>query len=375
MDRYRTFTSGDYYDEDIMLAFRSALVNSGYFSQVDVSIQRPESSDDYTIPVQVVLTPRKRNLYTASIGYGTDTGLRGGLGWERRYLNRYGHSLRANLELSEIKQSAQGHYFIPLGTDENNYLNVKAGYLREDNDIFDTELLVLGLSKHHIRDLFTFRLQEAVGIEYRYEKYQIGEDTGQAKLLMPNIAWSLVRADDRIYTTNGYKITLGLRGAINKLGSDNSFLQTSISGKYIRQLFGGRIIARGELGYTSMSLLNGEFRNLPPSIRYFAGGDNSVRGYDYNSLGPTDSKNYVIGGSNLMVASIEYEHTIIGDWGAAVFYDVGNAFNEYDEPLEHGFGVGLRWRSPIGLVRVDVATALYGDKYPLRLHINIGPDL
>jgi translocation and assembly module TamA len=379
LNRYKTFDQGDAYDEDSMLAFRTALVNSQYFDEVDVSIQRPDKTtqQDLAIPVTVKLTPRKPNLYTASIGYGTDTGLRGGLGWERRYVNSYGHSFKFDIELSEIRQSATAQYLIPTGDNPNQYLTAKAGYLKEQNDTYDTESLILGLSQNRIRTIFNnIHLQEVIGIEYRDETYQIGEDTGHATLLMPNASWSLVKADNRIYTLNGYRLDFSIRGALNNVISDNSFIQTYLSGKYISKIFEkGRFITRGEWGYTSMSLLDGEFRDLPPSIRYFAGGDKSVRGYDYNALGPQDAKGNVIGGKHLIVGSIEYEHQIVGKWSTAIFYDVGNAVNEFSEALQHGVGVGVRWRSPIGLIRVDVATALNADNYPVRLHINIGPDL
>ncbi|MEK7990710.1 MAG: autotransporter assembly complex family protein [Thiotrichaceae bacterium] len=380
LNRYKTFEAGDAYDEDTMLAFRTALVNSQYFENVDVGIQRPtsESAEEiYDIPVSVKLTPRNRNLYSASIGYGTDTGIRGGLGWERRYVNSYGHSFKLDLQLSEIRQAATAQYIIPTGNDANQFLTAKAGYLKEENDTYDTESMIVGLSKNQIRTIFNnINLQEVIGIEYRDEKYQIGEDTGHATLLMPSASWTFIKADDRIYTLNGYKLDFSIRGALNNFGSDNSFIQPHLSGKYIHQVFEkGRFITRGEWGYTSVSLLDGEFRDLPPSIRYFAGGDKSVRGYDYSALGPQDSKGNVIGGKHLIVGSAEYEHQIVGKWSAAVFYDVGNAFNDFSETLKHGVGVGVRWRSPIGLIRVDVATALNEDSYPVRLHINIGPDL
>ncbi len=376
LDRYKTFETNDPYDEDALIAFRTALVNSQYFDTVEVNIDR-ENKQNYTFPIIAKLTVKKRNLYTASIGYGTDTGLRGGLGWERRYINSYGHKFKFDVQLSEIRQSATAQYIIPVGEDPNQFVTAKAGYINEENDTYDIESLVLGVSTNRIRTLFDkIQLQEVIGIEYRDETYQIGQDTGHATLLMPNASWSLIEADDRIYTLNGYRIDFSIRGALNKMGSDNSFLQTHLNGKYIHQVFEkGRFITRGEWGYTSMSLLDGEFRDLPPSIRYFAGGDKSVRGYDYNALGPQDEKGYVIGGKHLIIGSVEYEHQIVGKWSAAVFYDVGNAVNDFSEALQHGAGVGVRWRSPIGLIRLDLATALNKDNYPVRLHINIGPDL
>ena len=114
---------------------------------------------------------------------------------------------------------------------------------------------------------------------------------------------------------------------------------------------------------------------VPISERFFAGGDNSVRGYDYESLGPKDSNGEVAGGRYLVVGSAEYEHRLWGKWGAAVFYDAGNALDAIDDKLKHGAGIGLRWQSPVGPVRVDVASALSEDNNPLRLHVTVGSDL
>jgi len=306
LQRFLTFKSGDYYTGN----------------QFDVDIAHSSSTDDLHLPVDVTLEPRKRNKYAAGIGYGTDTGVRG---------------FSAKTELSEIRRSVTTRYSIPMGADIDNFIDITAGYKDESTDTSDSEVFLVGISKNHARSLFDFNLSEVIGIEYRDEKYAIGSDTGHAKLLMPNINWSYVKADNRIYTL--------------------------------------RVIARGDVGYSVISLLDGDFHDLPPSIRFFAGGDRSVRGYDYQALGPKNLEGQVIGGKNLLVGSIEYEHKIIDKWSLAIFYDVGNAFNDFSEPLKHGTGVGVRWQSPVGLIRVDVATALSESGTPLRLHITIGPDL
>jgi len=376
LQRFLTFKPGDFYTGSQLLAFKNVLTNSDYFEQVNVDIAHSSSTGDLKLPVDVTLEPRKRNKYAAGIGYGTDTGARGSLEWKQRYINRYGHQFSAKTEWSEIRQSVTARYSIPMGEDIDNFMDITAGYKDESTDISDSEVFLVGISKNHARTLFDFNLSEVIGIEYRDEKYAIGSDIGHAKLLMPNINWSYVKADNRIYTLHGYKIQLGVRGALSNLGSNATFLQTRLNGTFIQQfLKNGRIIAKGDIGYSAISLLNGDFHDLPPSIRFFAGGDRSVRGYDYQTLGPKNFEGQVIGGKNLLVGSIEYEHKIIEKWSLAIFYDVGNAFNDFSEPLKHGTGVGVHWQSPVGLIRVDVATALSESGTPFRLHITIGPDL
>ncbi len=117
------------------------------------------------------------------------------------------------------------------------------------------------------------------------------------------------------------------------------------------------------------------FEQLPSSVRFFSGGAQSVRGFRFQSLGPTDNNGEVVGASNLVLGSIEFEHYLNDRWGAAVFIDVGNAIDDLNDDLEKGAGFGLRWKSPIGPVRIDLASAVSRDGNPWRIHINIGPDL
>jgi len=135
---------------------------------------------------------------------------------------------------------------------------------------------------------------------------------------------------------------------------------------------------RTEIGSTQLD----DFSDLPASVRFFAGGDTSVRGYAFESLGPTETvvvdgveKTEVVGGNNLLVNSIEYDYLFKDTkWAAAIFFDAGNAANDTEIDVKRGAGVGARWISPIGPIRIDVAKALDGDE-DWRLHITMGPDL
>ncbi len=377
LQRHLTFKPGDFYTVNQMLALKNNLIGSDYFEQVDVERVLEAVTEDYRIPIQITLTPKKRSSYPFRIGYGTDTGIRGSLGWERRYVNRRGHRLKSKIEWSEIRQGAVANYLIPLGEFQEDNLTLSLSYRGENTDTSDSQLFKIGPSLYQARSIWGFDLREILGIEYRNEIYTIGtNEIGHSKLLMPHASWSYLEADDRINPQNGYKIQFDLRGAMNGLGSNTSFLQGRASLTVIRQLIEqGRLITRGEFGYSFISLLNGEFHDLPPSIRFFAGGDRSVRGYDYQALGPKNPRGEVIGGKHLLVGSVEYEHRIFKNWSVAAFYDLGNAFNEPSEPLKQGPGLGLRWHSPVGPIRIDIASAINERETPWRLHISVGPDL
>ena len=164
----------------------------------------------------------------------------------------------------------------------------------------------------------------------------------------------------------------GLRVAAESVLSETSFVQARAEGKRLRQVGeDGRVILRAMLG----GMVVGDFDALPPELRFFAGGDRSIRGFDYQQIGELDEKGEVIGGEYQAVGSAEYEHYFLPKWGAAAFVDAGDAFTkEFD--VNVGAGVGLRWKSPVGLVRVDIARPLVSDfEHEWRIHLVIGPDL
>jgi translocation and assembly module TamA len=211
-----------------------------------------------------------------------------------------------------------------------------------------------------------------LSLTFQQEDFTIGLTDENTALLMPGVNVQRVWGRERLIATRGARLQLDLKGAQEGLLSDASFVQGQVDAKLILPLGERqRLISRGTLG----AIYTDDFERLPPSIRYFAGGDQSVRGYDYNRLGPRDASGEVIGGRYLVVGSLELERHIRGNWRAALFYDTGNALDGWNESLEQGAGIGLRWETPIGLVRLDVATALSEDGRPWRLHLTVGPDL
>jgi translocation and assembly module TamA len=181
-------------------------------------------------------------------------------------------------------------------------------------------------------------------------------------------------ADDVYFPLRGLAVTYGLRVAHEGLIADTSFVQARAEAKWIRPVGdGNRFIGRAALGAMTV----GDFDALPPELRFFAGGDRSVRGFDYQEIGEMRADGGVIGGKYQAVASAEYEHYFHQNWGAAVFVDAGDAFNA-DFNANVGAGLGVRWKSPIGVVRLDVGVPVVTDREDhssWRIHVVIGPDL
>jgi translocation and assembly module TamA len=171
---------------------------------------------------------------------------------------------------------------------------------------------------------------------------------------------------------SGDRIVLLARGASDQVVSDVGFAQAQISTKWIgRAGKRDRVIVRADAGGTRSS----DFHALPPNMRYFSGGAASVRAYGYQELGPKDDNGEPLGGQRLLFGSAEYDHRVIGNWGVAAFFDIGNAIQSFSDPLKQGAGAGLRWASPVGMMRLDVAWPFNDRSHGAQLQFSIGPDL
>jgi translocation and assembly module TamA len=367
LDRYVAFKKGAPYQLEDLISLQQALNDSDYFQSVEVA-PGEANRNLHNIPVIVNLKPRKKNKYSLGLGYGTDTGARASLGWEKPRINKRGHRFNSDLKISEIGESLDAKYSIPVLNPRTDRLVYSAGLINEKTDTSESSIKTLGVSLKQSKNAW----RQTLSLDYQREDFTIAETEDSTSLLLPGVSWSRTWGSGYIYTIDGMRLDIDLRAASEELFSDVDLVQVLSGIKFI-QKWGenNRIIARAKVGLTDTN----NFDKLPSSVRFFAGGAQSVRGYSYNSLGPENDDGEVEGGKDLLVGSLELEHRISGKWGVALFYDIGNAVNDLSDELARGAGFGLRWQSPVGAVRVDLGSALSRDDDPWRLHINIGPDL
>lgn len=364
--RYIPFEEGEVWSIQQILELQRGLVGSGYFSSVDIA-PRPEAAIDNHVPVEVRLVPNKLQRYSLGLGFSTNFGIQGSVDWLHRRINHYGHRLGAELSVSPVRQDISTTYSIPLADPRTDVLEFSAIYRNEDTTDVKSEISELRASRNFQRGEW----REVLSLGYKHEVDDLADSLGVSNMLIPGATWTLVRADDRLHAGDGYRIDLETSAAAKAVLSDATFLQGIVRGKLVRSLGKkGRLIVRGDIGATATN----DFEDLPASNRFFTGGDNSVRGYEYKSLGPVNEDGELIGGKYLLVGSAEYDYNVYGNWFVAAFYDAGNAYNDTPDNIFSGAGVGIRWASPVGMVRVDVANALSDDDRPWRLHITFGPD-
>jgi len=375
--RYVPFTPGEPFDNQQLIELRRGLVNSDYFQQIEVTPRR-DLATDHEVPIVVKLVPRPPNQYTLGLGYGTDTGIRGKAGWERRQLNEAGHRLATELNASRVQTDLTASYIIPVRDPRTDQLSFNVGAVHQYPDTSDSRRYTAGVAHTHAGGEWSLTegriagWRSTYGLNYEHEIWETGNESGHTTMLQPNASWLYLKTDNRLVSTRGWRTQLDVRGSSTAIASDVTFAQARAQGKVIQPLGArGRIVARLDVGVTWMD----DFSTLPSSLRFYAGGDQSVRGYAYNSLGPKDEGGNVIGGPRLLVGSVEYEYRILEKWSLATFFDSGNAVDSFEGPYFNGAGVGVHWRSPIGPIRLDVAWPLTLEDRSWRVHFIIGPEL
>lgn len=369
------WTPGDAYDADALERLRRSLAALDYFGLVDVTAQ-PENAQDKQVPVQVNLTPAPRSIFDFGLSYGTRSGAGFRAGLERRYLNQRGHKALAQIDWGNQRKTATVQYRVPAFAWRDGWYTASLQAADEQTDSLDNRRLEFVASRSGQFNRHLNLVASAHVLRERWSYFTVNKPAGvyqYASFLFPELRADYIDVDDRMAPRRGAGASLTVRGG---RGNATSFTQLHASAQWFHGFDADtRLLLRGEAGRT----FTGDLLDLPPSLRFFAGGDRSVRGYGWREIGPRIRNSlgqpFAVGATSVVTASAELERYFNGPWGAAVFVDTGSAFNGRAIDLHTGVGIGLRWRSPVGPVRIDVARGLNTPESPFTLHLNIGADL
>ncbi len=242
---------------------------------------------------------------------------------------------------------------------------------QEDTSVYSSRILALELARN--RSFGTGRLGTAY-VKVQYEDYTVGVEDSTSRIVLPGLRFSHDRYDNPIRPRKGFRYAVDVHGTHQALGSDTALVQILGEGSHIQPLPWRLSLHTRAKGGTTM--LNDPLRDIPPSLRFFTGGDQSVRGYSYKSLGPRDASGKVVGGTQLLTGSIELERALFKDWGVSLFYDAGNTFNTLSSlRLAQGAGIGLHYFTSVGALNLSVAQPLGADNLSLHFHFTVGFEL
>lgn len=345
-----------------LLDYQAALETSGYYAQAMLRIE-PDPALAAAVPIQVEVVERPTKMFSVGAGISTDTGIRVSGTWLHRNILEKGLRLKLDARLETDRQTGEAELAWPRNAKGyDNSLGVK--YKLEDIEGQETESVGLIAKRTRTRK----DIEATLSLQYQNETQEIGDVvSARNQALVANYSWTQRTVGRTFYPRRGYVLNLQGGGALDALLSDTSFIRLyARHTQYFSAGERGRLILRGEFG----SVLSDRVDGIPTDFLFRAGGDNSVRGYDYQSLGRkvaggTESVRY------LATGSVEYDYYFGGNWGMAVFVDAGNAADSLGEldPV-FGYGVGLRYRTPVGPINLDLA---YGeDTGDFRLHFALG---
>jgi translocation and assembly module TamA len=370
LGRHVTFKPGEIFSQAQLAQTQLNFMNADRFSAVTIDADKSRAKD-HSVPVEVKLVPSPTRRLRVGAGYGTDTGVRGGLTYTDVDALSLGHKFDAQLTASEFIQGVAAAYTIPSATDIDSFYALLGNLQNEYQSDYHIEKASMELQRAKrfgIGRVGTFYVQ------VQKENSEAGDQITNAFLVMPGVRLTGRTYDNLTRPTKGYRYLMEVRGTDQGLGSDTGFIQFMANGDFIVPLpWRLSLLGRGQLGATAQ---NEGSADLPISVRFFAGGDRSVRGYAYQSLGPKDDKGDVVGGKHLLVGSIELERAIGKDWGIAAFYDVGNAFNTFSQmDLVQAVGLGGRYYTPVGPIRLDIARQIGVSNPGFRVHLTLGIEL
>ncbi|HPH41234.1 MAG TPA: autotransporter assembly complex family protein [Syntrophorhabdaceae bacterium] len=367
LKRYLDFKPGDVFSYAKIAKTQYNLVGADRFKEVIVNPKKEDAQKD-SVPIEVKLVPSPPKRLRFGIGYGTDTGVRGTVKYQDVNFFNSGHQLSTELQASQTLQGLAARYVFPDEKDFRSFTAFTMGLQHED--VSDKTTNVFSLEGEHTR---SFGIEQIGSLYVRLQKEHstAGNERTNTFLMMPGIRYSDRKYDSIIHPTKGYYYDLEFRGAHKTIGSDSNFIQFITNAEIMVKLPARMsFLTRGRFGTSS---IDGASEELPISIRFFAGGSRSVRGYSYQSLGPTDKDGNVVGGKNMLVLNFELERAIGDDWGVVAFYDSGNAFNKYTNmDLMQGAGMGIRYYTPIGSLNLDIARQLNVSNPDFKVHFTIG---
>ncbi len=378
LETLATFRPGDYFEQSSLRRLQSNLQRTNYFSSVIVQPLRARARGGQ-VPIEVVLHAAKRHSIEVGVGYSTDTEERISMTWRTPKINRFGHSQVTRLEYSPVNPSGRFTYSIPIQNPLTDVVQLWASLEENEYGDLDSRQIESGVRREIRRDewVYSYALR---GLDESWENV-FNNALSHDYLLLSGSLSSRDYSGALVDPRSGFSQLYTLEGGSRDVGSDADLLRLTAELRYVLTPWPRhRVVARTELG--AVEIANAERADLAPSLRFFAGGSQSLRGYAYQSLGHEKSvvqpdgrsKTFVVGGDRLAIASLEYQYYFTDKWRGALFVDGGDAFDEGDFDAKVGAGFGVHYITPVGAVRVELANSVSEDNPDWYFHLVIGAE-
>ena len=328
------YENGQPYQSVLVGELNQNLSSSEWFANIFVEPDIESVNEDKSLPMKVRVSPQTRNQIETGLGYSTDVGPRGKLSWKKPWLNKYGHSVGASVMLSHPEKTFTANYKIPLEDVLHDYYLVQYGFKDEDDNDTDSQEQNLSFERHWLYDNGWHR---TIYLRLLYEDYVQASESGHSLYVLPGISFSRVRTRGNTMPMWGDKQSISFEYGDPSLLSDTRIIRVVGHTGWVRGIGSNhRFLTRLDAG----GAFADDWSEVPPSLRFFVGGVNSLRGYGYEEVSPRDNNDELEGGAYMATSSFEYQYRVTGNWWGAAFLDVGDAWTDTPE-LKRGVGLGV----------------------------------
>ncbi|XKF01373.1 autotransporter assembly complex protein TamA [Pseudoalteromonas mariniglutinosa] len=364
------FNKGDVFKSAEISQYNLSLSSTAYFNSVRVFADITNRAAGF-VPINVDVIHKPANSFEVGGGYSTDLGPKVRFKWSKPWITENGHYLESNLNVSERQQDISLGYTLPVDNPNDDLWRFSVGYKLEDeltNDVY-SEILTTQLQRQWLTDNNWVRI---AFLRRDHETYRIGEQQQSARMTMPGISYAKKKTKGGTTPYKGYQWLISAEFGLEDMFSSTDILRVQIQHAWLntyanRHLF----FFKANLG----AMLVDDIDNVPFSLRFYAGGDQSVRGFAYQSISPEDEQGRLIGGKYLVSGTVEYNYQFAPNWRAALFVDSGTATNDFNDDVQVGAGFGFRYLTPVGPIRIDHAWGVTKESKSTRLSITIGPEI
>lgn len=369
------FQHNAFYQAEQLSEFNLSLNATPYFSAIKVYPLLKERENGQ-VPIRVDVYEKPANSYEVGGGYSTDLGARGRFKWSKPWVSEQGHFIESNLSLSEQQQDITASYTIPVSNPNDDVWRVLGGYQIQDQvtDNVETKIWNIQLQRQWLTDDDWVR---TAFIKREHQTTQRGVNVDnlpqvKTEMLLPGVSYAKKNSKGGALPYWGNEQLFSVEVASKELISSASLVKVNWKHAWLRSYKARHLFfARVDLG----AIIADEIKAVPFNMRFFAGGDQSIRGFAYQSVAPRDEQGELLGGKYMVTSAAEYNYQFLPNWRAAVFIDAGAVDNEALSDWSVGGGFGIRYITPIGPIRLDHAWGLSKASKSTRLSIVIGPEI
>ncbi len=364
---------GQTYDPGKLELTQNALEQTGLFNSI--SIERGSAADDGSLPIDIHVHEAKHRSIGAGISYATERGFGLGADWEHRNFRNMGEKLSLKTNLWAETQAGTLLYLIPdfqtAGRDLRLMLDYEHQRTKGYSEIFYSFSAII---ERQINE----QIRLSYGGMYKQLHDTRSDNNRDFNLIKSPFQFRFNNTNSLLDPTDGFSVNLKVIPSVQIFRPQFFYTINTLALTFYQPFTDDHSLVFADK-LTFGTILGATHHAIPPSERFYAGSDNLLRGYHYLTVSPLNNHHRPTGGRSMLINSFELRYRMSQTLGMVGFYEAGNVFESNIPNLKEGLlqsvGVGLRYYTPVGPLRADIAFPLNRRKHvdgPFQFYISIG---